>query len=234
MAGLGIDRLVVVPFDARLAALSPEAFAREVLQQGLAARHVVVGDSFRFGRARAGDPALLEALGAAARLRRRGGAARARRRAGRSAAAGCARRSRAATWARRASCSAASISSTARWCAATAGAARSACRRRTSRRRRRSCRRTASTRCAAARGDSWHPAVVNVGERPTFGGGRVTLEAHLIDFEGELYGARVRVAFHERLRGEQRFESAERLVAQIRADVAAARARLPPAAGPAV
>jgi riboflavin kinase/FMN adenylyltransferase len=52
VAGLGIDRLVVVPFDARLAALSPEDFAREVLQRALGARHVVVGESFRFGRGR--------------------------------------------------------------------------------------------------------------------------------------------------------------------------------------
>jgi riboflavin kinase/FMN adenylyltransferase len=73
-----------------------------------------------------------------------------------------------------------------------------------------------------------------VGERPTFGGGRVRLEAHLVDFEGDLYGARLRVAFHERLRGEQRFESPDALVAQIRRDIEAARARLPPPGGGAV
>ena len=57
----------------------------------------------------------------------------------------------------------------------------------------RSCRRTASTRRAAgARTAPGTRAVVNVGERPTFGGGRVTLEAHLIDFDGDLYGARLR------------------------------------------
>jgi riboflavin kinase / FMN adenylyltransferase len=75
---------------------------------------------------------------------------------------------------------------------------------------------------------------VNVGERPTFGGGRVTLEAHLVGFDGDLYDSRLRVAFHERLRGEQRFASADALVAQIRADVQAALARLPRPGGPAV
>ncbi len=82
--------------------------------------------------------------------------------------------------------------------------------------------------------DAWHAAAVNVGERPTFGGGRVALEAHLLDFDRDLYGARLRVAFHERLRGEQRFESKEALVAQIQRDIAAVRARLPPPGGGAV
>ena len=62
----GIDQCVVLPFDARLAALSPQAFVETVLVQGLGARYVLVGDDFRFGAQRAGDYALLDTLGAQA------------------------------------------------------------------------------------------------------------------------------------------------------------------------
>jgi len=61
----GIDQVVILPFDARLAALSPQAFIDEVLVRGLGTRYVLVGDDFRFGARRAGDYALLDAAGAA-------------------------------------------------------------------------------------------------------------------------------------------------------------------------
>ena len=63
LAGCGIDQCVVLPFNARLAAMSPDAFIREVLLGGLGARYVLVGDDFRFGARRAGDYALLDASG---------------------------------------------------------------------------------------------------------------------------------------------------------------------------
>jgi len=59
----GIDQCVVLPFDARLAALSPEAFIQDVLVQGLGAQYVLVGDDFRFGSKRTGDYAMLDAAG---------------------------------------------------------------------------------------------------------------------------------------------------------------------------
>ena len=59
----GIDQVVVLPFDARLAALLPQSFIDDVLVQGLGARYVLVGDDFRFGARRAGDYALLDAAG---------------------------------------------------------------------------------------------------------------------------------------------------------------------------
>ncbi|MDP1657658.1 MAG: bifunctional riboflavin kinase/FAD synthetase [Hylemonella sp.] len=59
----GVDQTVVLPFDARLAALSPQAFIDQVLVQGLGARYVLVGDDFRFGAKRAGDYAMLDAAG---------------------------------------------------------------------------------------------------------------------------------------------------------------------------
>jgi len=69
-----------------------------------------------------------------------------------------------------------------------------------------------------------HPAAVNVGVRPTFQTGRgLLLEAYLLDFEGDLYGQTLRIAFAERLRGEKRFESVDALVAQMQHDVEAAR-----------
>ena len=59
----GVDQVVVVPFDARFAAQTPDAFIANVLVQGLGARYVLVGDDFRFGARRAGDYAMLDAAG---------------------------------------------------------------------------------------------------------------------------------------------------------------------------
>ncbi|HSH77463.1 MAG TPA: bifunctional riboflavin kinase/FAD synthetase [Herpetosiphonaceae bacterium] len=75
-------------------------------------------------------------------------------------------------------------------------------------------------------GEAWLPAVTNIGVRPTFGALKRTVEAHLLDWSGDLYGRAIRVAFVERLRPEQKFGGIEALVAQIRADAAAARAVL--------
>jgi riboflavin kinase/FMN adenylyltransferase len=69
-----------------------------------------------------------------------------------------------------------------------------------------------------------HPAAVSIGVRPTFTTGRGELiEAYLLDFEGDLYGAQLRLDFLQRLRGERRFDSAEALVEQMRRDVARTR-----------
>jgi len=64
------------------------------------------------------------------------------------------------------------------------------------------------------------PAAVSIGVRPTFQTGRAELiEAYLLDFDGDLYGATLTLQFLERLRGERRFDSADALVEQMRADV---------------
>jgi riboflavin kinase / FMN adenylyltransferase len=69
-----------------------------------------------------------------------------------------------------------------------------------------------------------HPAAVNVGVRPTFETGRgLLVEAHLLDFDGDLYGQTLRIAFLDRLRGEKRFDSVDELVAQMKRDVEDAR-----------
>lgn len=72
------------------------------------------------------------------------------------------------------------------------------------------------------------PAVTNIGVRPTFDGLRRTVEAHLLDWSGDLYGQSIRVEFLSRLRGEQKFAGIEALVAQIRRDADRARELLRP------
>jgi len=72
-----------------------------------------------------------------------------------------------------------------------------------------------------------HQAAISVGRRPTYYEAADPLvEAHLIDVEADLYGEAARVAFVDRLRSEERFESTEALRAQMQRDVEAARARL--------
>jgi riboflavin kinase/FMN adenylyltransferase len=75
---------------------------------------------------------------------------------------------------------------------------------------------------------SVHPAAVSLGRRPTIYDDQPysLLEAHLLDFEGDLYGERAEVRFVELLRGEERFESVDELVAQIARDCDRARAVL--------
>ncbi|MBC7619631.1 MAG: bifunctional riboflavin kinase/FMN adenylyltransferase [Candidatus Saccharibacteria bacterium] len=65
LAKFGVDQTVVLRFNAALAGVSPQDFITQVLVQGLGARYVLVGDDFRFGKARAGDYALLDAAGEA-------------------------------------------------------------------------------------------------------------------------------------------------------------------------
>jgi riboflavin kinase/FMN adenylyltransferase len=67
------------------------------------------------------------------------------------------------------------------------------------------------------------PAVANLGFNPTFGDCDRALEAHLLDFEGDLYNSRVEINFVQRLRGEERFANPDELARQIERDVAFAR-----------
>ncbi len=69
------------------------------------------------------------------------------------------------------------------------------------------------------------PAAVSIGVRPTFVTGRGELiEAYLLDFDGDLYGATLQLAFCKRLRGEKRFETVDALIDQMAIDVQSARA----------
>jgi riboflavin kinase/FMN adenylyltransferase len=68
-------------------------------------------------------------------------------------------------------------------------------------------------------------AAVSIGTNPTFvpGGNEITVEAHLLDFDGDLYGARLRLELLARLRDERRFASVDELMVQIRNDIARTR-----------
>ena len=68
-----------------------------------------------------------------------------------------------------------------------------------------------------------HAGALHLGPRPTFKGSPPSIELHLVDFEGEIYGEEVRVDFVDRLRGVEPFTTVDALVRQIRSDVEAAR-----------
>jgi riboflavin kinase / FMN adenylyltransferase len=72
----------------------------------------------------------------------------------------------------------------------------------------------------------WHDGVANLGQRPTFGGSDLRPEAHLFDFDSDLYGRHLRIALIEHLRLERKFPGIDALKAQIAADAAQARALL--------
>ena len=77
--------------------------------------------------------------------------------------------------------------------------------------------------CWAWRGETGYPAAVNVGVRPSFDNGHPSVEAYLLDFDGDLYGETLGLSFIHRLRGEQRFPDIHTLVAQMGRDVEAIR-----------
>jgi riboflavin kinase/FMN adenylyltransferase len=66
-------------------------------------------------------------------------------------------------------------------------------------------------------------AIANLGRRPTFGGGDVVVEVHLLDWTGDAYGRGLRLEFARRLREERRFPGSEALLDQIRKDMDEAR-----------
>lgn len=72
-------------------------------------------------------------------------------------------------------------------------------------------------------GDEAFASITNIGMRPTFGEPARTIEAHVFDFDRDMYGARVRLDLIERIRGERKFESGQALAAQISQDLKRAR-----------
>ena len=226
LARLGVDRLAVLPFDAGVARLPPAAFAREVLRGALGAGHVVVGESFRFGHGREGDARLLAALGEDLGFSVRAmppvleegapvSSSRVRDELGRGNV-----RAAGALLGRPYFVDAPVVRGDGRGRSIGVPTANLLPENEIL-----PARGVYVARCRVGAG-AWHPAVVNLGHRPTFGGTHASVEAHLIDFEGDLYGSRVRLEFHEHLRAEQRFGSTEALVARIREDVALARTLL--------
>jgi riboflavin kinase/FMN adenylyltransferase len=221
IAGLGVRELIVIPFDGSFAAQTAQEFIDHVLLERLGARSVSVGENFRFGNKAKGDAALLQAQTAF--------------------------RTRVA---RMVELDGEIVSSTHIRGLVTAGEVDVARRFLGApfqmrgvvvdgdKRGRTLGYPTANLvpdsalvvpghgvyACLAEVAGQRHLAAVNVGVRPTFHTGRgLLVEAFLLDFSGDLYGAELRLHFLERLRGERRFDSAEALVEQMDRDVRDAR-----------
>jgi len=215
--GLGVDELVVIPFDVGFSKKSAEEFISEVLVAQLGATKVSVGENFRFGAKAKGDAEMLQASGefetrVVPLVEVDGGIVSSTR--------------------IRALVSAGEVSEAMDCLGAPymmEGEVVSG-----DQRGRELGYPTANlvpddalivpghgVYAAFANG---RPAAVNVGVRPTFETGRgLLIETYLIDFDGDLYGQNLRVAFVERLRGERRFPGVEELIAAMNVDVADAR-----------
>lgn len=81
---------------------------------------------------------------------------------------------------------------------------------------------------ATVRGET-HPCGISIGKTPTFGGSERMIEAHLLDFAGELYDEVIRLEFAQWLREQRTFDSADALADQLTCDIAAVRRGLDPA-----
>jgi len=211
--GLGVRELVVIPFDREFAALSAEDFIERVLVERLTAERVSVGENFRFGAKAKGDPAMLAAHSQfetrVVPLVEVDGETVSSTRVRALVAAGDMVGAQHCLGApfmvegevvsgdqrgRELGFPTANLVPDDRLAIPGHG-----------------------VYAAFANGV---PAAVNVGVRPTFESGRgVLIESYLIDYEQDIYGQTLRVAFVERLRGEKRFAGVEELIAQMRIDV---------------
>jgi riboflavin kinase/FMN adenylyltransferase len=223
MAEEGIEQVAILPFTLELSRMVPEAFARDILAARLGARAVLVGDNFRFGYQHAGDTGTLAALGGrygfavevvqAIPLRHRAVSSSEVRRqieAGHVARAG-----RMLTrWYSIAGpvVTGRGVGSRQTVPTLNLGATPEVL----------PARGVYITRTSAAGGRRW-PSVTNIGVRPTFDGGGVTIETFLLEPLAGDPPAAIRVEFLERLRDERRFESPAQLKEQILKDVARAQ-----------
>ncbi|MGF1447283.1 MAG: bifunctional riboflavin kinase/FAD synthetase [Pikeienuella sp.] len=231
LAGLGVDLLCELTFDAALAQMEPEAFVSEVLVSGLGLASVVVGADFRFGRARRGDAALLTRLGAAAGLKVVVEPMRMPDRAGPAFS------STAIRVALREGRPVEAAAALGRWHTVSGVVERG------DQRGRDLGYPTANLAFDAQIVPSYgvyaarvtvhdglhrgeYDAVASIGERPTFGVNAPNFEVHLFDFSGDLYGAEISVGLVAFLRGEARFDTVDALIAQMDVDSGEARARL--------
>ena len=216
VAGMGVEELVVIPFDGAFAAQEPQAFVDEILVKQLTATEVRVGENFRFGHQAKGDVPFLRRQDAFT-----------------------------TTVAEMVEVDGEIVSSTHIRGLIVAGDVERAARflglpfhlrgivQHGDKRGRTLGYPTANLvpdnalcypgngiyACRAALGDDWWPAAVNIGVRPTFVTGRgVLVEAYLIGYEGDCYGQELRLAFLQRIRGEKRFESVDALVEQMGRD----------------
>jgi riboflavin kinase/FMN adenylyltransferase len=214
---LGVQELVVIPFDDGFAHQSPREFVDHILVERLNATHVSVGENFRFGHRAAGDPVMLEAD---------------RRFETRVVPLVEVDGEIVSSSHIRALVLAGEVDLAARFLGAPFQIRGEVV---TGDRRGRELGFPTANLVPdealvcpghgvyAARADGGC-AAVNVGVRPTFGTGRAVLvEAYLIDRDVDLYGQTLKIDFLTRLRGERRFESVQALVEQMRGDVARTR-----------
>ncbi len=229
LAGLGVQHLHQISFDAALAAMSAQDFVTRVLAQGLGIRHLVIGEDFRFGKGRGGDATLLRAMSADLGftvsiqhlLGGDGGefastAVRVLLEEGRVAAA---------------------AEQLGRWHSVTGTVQKG------DQRGRELGYPTANLNFGeqiiprfgiyAARVEvldgphqGTHDGVASIGERPTFGVNAPNFEVHLFDFVGDLYGAQISAGLVAWLRGEEKFDDIDTLVAQMDRDSDRAREQL--------
>lgn len=234
LAAAGAETVFALPFDETMAAMSPEDFVETVLHRGLGIRGVVTGADFRFGKDRAGDADQLEAL--------------------------CAARGIAASRVElfndieekvsssriRKALSEGDVASAARWLD---GAWRVEGEVQHGDKRGRTigfptanvllgdytrpAHGVYAVRVGLPGERPLRPGVANFGVRPTVDGTQERLEVFLFDFDQDLYGQTIAVAFEGFLRPEQKFEDFAALKAQIEADAKAARDMLSATAGPA-
>lgn len=224
MAAAGLDAVVVEPFTRDLATLSPDVFIDRVVLGAMAAQAIVVGYDFSYGAGRAGSPEALRAHGGRAGIEvsivapveidgevasstkvrgylKAGDLARVERLLGRrwdvdGIVVHGAKRGRAI------GIPTANIAPTSDLPVAPGIYAVT----------------------LSVEGGPTLPAVASLGTNPTFvDSGRLVLEVHVLDWQGDLYDRQVRTTFVAWLRPEQKFESVDALVAQIRRDIAAAR-----------
>ncbi len=224
----GIERVMLLEFGPRLAAMEAGDFARRLLLEGLAVRFLLVGDDFRFGHGRAGDYALLRSMGAQAadgapgfevedlhtithgeervsstRVREalaRGDLEFARHLLGRPYRMQ-GRVGHGAKRGRTIGFPTANIDL----------------------HRRVSPLRGVYAVQVLGLGPEPRPGVANIGTRPTVDGQGYRLEVHLFDFDQQIYGSHLEVEFRLKLRDEKRFDSFDELRRQIALDAAVAR-----------
>lgn len=224
LADCGIERVMLLEFGPKLARMGARAFVQELLVDGLAARHLMVGDDFRFGHGREGDFALLEAMGrehgfavedlhtithgeervSSTRIREalgRGDLDLARHLLGRPYRI-CGRVGHGDKRGRTIGFPTANIDL----------------------HRRVSPLRGVYAVVTGGVADRPLPGVANIGVRPSVGGdSRYLLEVHLFDFAGDIYQRHAEVEFRLKLRDEKKFGSFDELKTQIQRDAAAAR-----------
>jgi riboflavin kinase/FMN adenylyltransferase len=225
LAECGVDRVHVLRFNRQLAAFTAEQFVERILVQGLSVRHLIIGDDFRFGKARSGDFALLQQMGQEHRFAVEAmhtvdvGGIRVSSSAVREAlAAGNIEHAeellgRAFVIAGRVM-DGKKIGRTLGFPTANIQV----------RRQRLPLSGVFAVTVSGIAAQPL-PGAANIGVRPTVEAGlKPVLEVHLLDFDQDIYGRHVDVNFLHKLRNEAKFDSLDALKAQIANDVAAVRA----------